>query len=308
MTTPQSAILPLASRHALFVLLRRRLGRRGDAALHRLLAGIPARLDSAAAESPTSQTLGCVGIGSEAWHDLVGAARPRLLRPFPRIPGAIHPAPITEADLILHLRGERYDLLFELGERLVADLAEWFDTVETVPCFRYRDLRDLTGFVDGSENPEGEARGTVALVGADDAEWAGGSYLHVQRYVHRMKDWHKLPVKQQEAVVGRSKEANEEMPDDDKPRTAHISRVVIEEHGKELEILRHSLPYGTPGGEMGLMFASYCATPVHFEKMLARMIAPTHDGRVDHLLNYTRAVSGAAFFVPSREVLQGLAG
>ncbi|WP_148713726.1 Dyp-type peroxidase [Chitinolyticbacter meiyuanensis] len=308
MTTPQGGILPLASRQAQFVLLRRRLGRRGDDNLRRLLAGIPARIDALATENPGSLIVGCVGIGADAWHELVGSAQPKLLRPFPRIPGAIHPAPITDADLILHLRGERYDLLFELSEKLVVELAEWFDPVETVPCFRYRDLRDLTGFVDGSENPEGDERAAVALVGAEDADWAGGSYLHVQRYVHRMKEWNKLPVKQQEAVVGRTKEGDEELPDEDKPRTAHISRVVIEEKGQELEVLRHSLPYGTPGGEMGLMFASYCATPLNFEKMLARMIAPTHDGRVDHLLTYTRAVSGAAFFVPSREVLQGLAG
>ncbi|WP_169307243.1 Dyp-type peroxidase [Chitiniphilus eburneus] len=307
MPIPQSGILPAASAHGLFVMLRRRLGRRIDDALRSMLAAIPDRIDNVALEAPETLTLGVVGIGANTWADLFGEARPQWLRGFPRISGAIHPAPSTDVDLLLHLRGERCDLLYELGERLVVDLAEWFDPVETTACFRYREGRDLTGFVEGTENPVGDERATVALVGEEDAAWAGGSYVHIQRYVHRMNEWQKLPVKQQEAVIGRTKESDEELSDDDKPLTAHVRRVEIEQDGEELEILRQSMPYGTPGGEKGLLFASYCKTPVNFEKMLARMVSPTADGRVDHLLNYTRAVSGAAFFVPSREALASLA-
>ncbi|UXY15054.1 Dyp-type peroxidase [Chitiniphilus purpureus] len=307
MPTPQSGILPAASGHALFVMLRRRLGRRADATLRTLLAGVPARIDTLAGEATESLTLGALGIGAEAWPDLFGPDAPKELRSFPRIPGAIHPAPATDADLLLHLRGERCDLLFELGERLVAELGEWYDPVETCACFRYRDGRDLTGFAEGTENPVGQARAEAALVGDEDPAWAGGSYVHVQRYVHRMNEWQKLPVKQQEAVIGRTKEADQALNDEDKPLTAHVRRVEIGQGTQKLALLRHSMPYGLPGGEKGLMFASYCRTPRHFEKMLTRMVAPTADGRVDHMLNYTRAVSGAAFFVPSREVLTALA-
>ncbi|WP_027468448.1 Dyp-type peroxidase [Deefgea rivuli] len=307
MFTPQSGILPAASSNGLFLLFRRRLGRRADAELKAFFATLPSKADELAAAHPEAQFCVVLGFGAEVWPEFYLGEKPELLRSFPRIPGAIHPAPSTSADVVLHLRAERYDLLHEFATMVVQASSHCLDVIETTHGFRYRDCRDLTGFVDGTENPQDEARAQVALVGSEDAAWAGGSYLHIQRYVHRMETWNKLPVKQQEAVIGRTKESNEELADDDKPLTAHISRVVIEENGEELEILRHSLPYGTPGGDQGLYFASYCKTPANFEKMLAKMIAPTSDGRVDHLLNFSRAVSGAAFFAPSREALARLA-
>ncbi|QZA77626.1 Dyp-type peroxidase [Deefgea tanakiae] len=307
MSTPQSGILPAASSHGLFLLFRRRLGRRADAELKAFFAKLPHKADELATANPDAKFYAVVGFGAEVWPEFYAGEKPTLLRSFPRIPGAIHPAPATSADVILHLRAERYDLLHEFADQIVQASSHCLDVIETTHGFRYRDCRDLTGFVDGTENPEDEDRAKVALVGNEDATWAGGSYLHVQRYVHRMEIWNKLPVKQQEAVIGRTKESNEELSDEDKPLTAHISRVVIEENEQELEILRQSLPYGTPGGDQGLYFTSYCKTPVNFEKMLAKMISPTSDGRVDHLLNFSRAVSGAAFFVPSREALARLA-
>ncbi|MBM3117645.1 Dyp-type peroxidase [Jeongeupia naejangsanensis] len=294
MTTPQSGILPLASSHAYFVLLRRRLGRRIDAKSRECLANLQARLAA-------QDCLGVVAFGADAFGDVFDGPRPAELRAFPRIPGAVHAAPASDADVLIHLRGEHQDRLFDLADACVDALSGWLEPVENVAAFRRAEGRDLTGFVDGTENPDADERPTVALVA--DGDWAGGSYIHTQRYVHRLDTWQKLPVKQQEAVMGRTKADDEELDDEEKPATAHISRVVIEENGEELAILRHSLPYGTPGGERGLYFASYCHTPVIFEKMLARMISPTSDGRVDHLLNYTRAVSGGAFFAPSREKL-----
>lgn len=307
MSTPQSGILPVASSNGLFLMFRRRLGRRADAELKAFFATLPAQADQLAAENPDAHFYAVLGFGAEVWPEFYPGEKPALLRSFPRISGAIHPAPVTSADVFLHLRAERYDLLHEFADRVVQASSHCLDVIETTHGFRYRDSRDLTGFVDGTENPVGDERADVALVGDEDAAWAGGSYLHVQRYVHRMETWHKLPVKQQEAVIGRTKESNEELSDEDKPLTAHISRVVIEEDEQELAILRQSLPYGTPGGDQGLYFVSYCKTPVNFEKMLAKMISPTSDGRVDHLLNFSRAVSGAAFFAPSREALARLA-
>ncbi|BCL76730.1 deferrochelatase/peroxidase YfeX [Jeongeupia sp. HS-3] len=298
MTTPQSGILPLASSHAVFILLRRRLGRRIDAKSRECLAMLQTRLAA-------QDCLGVVAIGAETFGDVFEGTRPSELRAFPRIPGAVHAAPVSDADVLLHLRGEHLDRLFDLADACVHALADWLEPVENIAGFRRSQGRDMTGFIDGTENPDSDERPAVALVA--EGEWAGGSYIHTQRYVHRLESWRKLPVKQQEAVIGRTKETDEELDDDDKPATAHISRVVIEEDGEELAMLRHSLPYGTPGGERGLYFASYCHTPQVFEKMLARMISPTSDGRVDHLLNYSRAVSGGAFFAPSIEKLATLA-
>ncbi|MBB5191885.1 putative iron-dependent peroxidase [Silvimonas terrae] len=307
MPTPQRGILPVASSHAIFLTLRRRLGRRGDPALRTLLGHVPERIETLAAGNKDAAISAVLAIGSDCWQEIFETGRPAALRPFPRIAGAIHPAPATDGDLLLHIRGERYDLIFEFADHLAVQLGDWFEVVESISGFRYRDKRDLTGFVDGTENPEGDDnRIAAAVVGEEDAEWAGGSYLHVQRYVHRLEQWTKLPVKQQEAIMGRTKAHNEEMDDEHKPRTSHIARVVIEENGEELEMLRHSLPYGTPAGDRGLLFASYGRTPDVFEKMLTRMVAPTFDGRVDHMLNYTRAVTGTAYFAPSREKLVGL--
>ncbi|SMC29744.1 putative iron-dependent peroxidase [Andreprevotia lacus DSM 23236] len=298
--TPQSGILPDASSHALFVALRRRIGRRADATSRRCLAALPQQLSEA---NLRGTTLGTIAIGSDAWGELFDT-RPPELRAFPRVSGAIHPAPASEIDVLLHLRGEHYDLLHEVAAQCVAQLADWLEVTDSTAGFRYHGGRDLTGFVDGTENPSGDEKAEVALLA--DGEWAGGSYLHIQRYVHRLGQWQKLPTKQQEAVIGRSKVEDEELPDEDRPLTSHISRVVIEEKGEELAMLRRSMPYGLPGGEQGLYFVSYCRTPSVFEKMLTRMVAPTSDGRVDHMLNYTRAVTGASLFAPSVEKLRSL--
>ncbi|MBS1154388.1 MAG: hypothetical protein H6R07_312 [Proteobacteria bacterium] len=306
MATPQSGILPDANQNTLFLLFRRRIGRRASHKLKTLLAHLPERAAHLASEDPAAHFSAVVAFGPTIWNEL-WEERPHLLHPFPRIAGAVHQAPSTDTDMLLHLRSERYDFLHEFADKLVKELSEWLDLLEVVHGFRYQDGRDLTGFVDGTGNPEGDERAEVALVGEEDPDWAGGSYVHVQRFVHRMDEWNKLPVKQQEAIIGRSKHANIEMDKDDRPLTSHMHRVNIENgSGKELKLLRHSMPYGIPGGERGLYFCSYCRDPAIFEKMLSRMVAPIHDGRVDHLLNFTRAVSGAAFFAPSVEKLQSL--
>lgn len=307
MSTPQGGILPQANQNALFLLFRRRIGRRASLKLKTWLAGLPERAAHLVQDDPDAQFSVVIAFGPTIWDELWDT-RPANLRSFPRIPGAVHQAPSTEADVLLHIRAERYDLLHDFADRLVLEFGEWLDLLEVVHGFRYKDGRDLTGFVDGSGNPVMDERAEVALVGKEDPGWAGGSYVHVQRYVHRMEEWNKLPVKQQEAVVGRTKVTNIEMEKDDRPLTSHMHRVNIEQDGKELQLLRHSMPYGIPGGERGLYYCAYCRTPANFEKMLSRMVAPTHDGRVDHLLNFSRAVSGAAFFAPSVEKLKKLAG
>lgn len=305
MPIPQSGVLPEAKSNALFVLFRRRIGRQANGELKKLLSKLPKRIAKLAASDAEAHSCAVIAFGSEIWGEL-WPDRPKGLRPFPQIAGAVHAVPVTEADIFLHLRGERYDLLNEFADHLIADLSHWFDLLEAVHGFQYHGGRDLTGFVDGTANPEGKERAEVALVGDEDTPWAGGSYVHVQRYIHRLEAWGKLPVKQQEAIIGRTKQDNIEFPEDERPLTSHLHRVNIEEKGLELELLRHSMPYGSPGGERGLLFCAYCRSPDNFEKMLTRMVSPNQDGRIDHLLNFTRAVTGAAFFAPSEEKLQAL--
>jgi putative iron-dependent peroxidase len=179
-------------------------------------------------------------------------------------------------------------------------LADSVELVEQVQAFRFLDGRDLTGFVDGTENPQGMHRRKVALVQeCDDELFASGSYLHIQRYKHNLTLWRSLKDEEQEDVFGRTKLDNVEYESEDKPLTAHTKRTNLkDDNGKTIEILRQSMPYGDVK-QQGLFFVSYCHSPKPFEMMLKSMIHGDGHGNVDHLLKYTQAEIGAAFFAPS---------
>jgi porphyrinogen peroxidase len=177
--------------------------------------------------------------------------------------------------------------------------------MEEVHGFRYLDTRDLTGFIDGTENPKGKERAMAALIGKEDPAFAGGSYAFTQRYVHDLKKWASIPLPEREGAIGRRKKDSKELSAKVKPPTAHISRVVIEENGEELQIVRHSFPYGAVT-QAGLFFIAYTKDLAVPEKMLSRMFGTSGDGLHDHLMDFTRAVSGATFFAPSLKVLKSL--
>jgi putative iron-dependent peroxidase len=209
-------------------------------------------------------------------------------------------APNTPFDLFVQLRADRVDVLHHTGQRVMALLAGLVELAEEVRGFRNLDCRDLTGFVDGTENPQDEHRAEVALL--EGGEFAGGSYVHVQRWVHAMSDWEKLALKEQEDIIGRTKADNIEYESADKPLTSHIKRVNLKTpKGESMEILRQSMPWGTMR-EQGLYFISCCRTPQHFNAMLASMYKG-EGSHFDHLLRFTRAVTGAAFFAPSIDFL-----
>ena len=208
--------------------------------------------------------------------------------------------------MLLHLLSKRHDLNFELAMRIRIQLGDMVEVMDEVHGFQYLDSRDLTGFIDGTENPSGAKDHTnVALIGDEDRTFAGGSYVFTQRYVHNLKKWATIPTTEQEKTIGRKKKDSKELSANAKPPTAHISRVVMEEHGEELEIVRHGFPYGTVS-EAGLFFIAYSKTLDIPEKMLSRMMGTSGDDLHDHLMEYTQAVSGATFFAPSLEVLKTL--
>lgn len=305
MTIPQSGVLPEGNRHALFITLRTGSEPDHPARVRTGCAALPGLTDEIARLDPQARLSSVVAVGAEAWGHLFPGRGSGRLRPFrAREEGPRH-APATPADLLLHVRSERPDLNYLVAHRLMGLLGEAVTLVEEVAGFRFLDSRDLTGFVDGTENPQGEERAEVALVGEEEPGLAGGSYIHMQRYVHRLSDWEGLPVDEQEAVIGRTKADDIELDDGVRPPTAHISRVVIEDQGEELEILRHSMPYGGVR-EAGLVFVAYARTPDPFDRMLDRMIYADQSGSYDHLMDYTRAVTGCAFFAPSRGFLEGL--
>jgi putative iron-dependent peroxidase len=245
-------------------------------------------------------------IGSSYWDLLSPSTQPAQLCPFPAMENAGSVAPSTPADLLFHIRSERQDLNFELAQKLMGMLGGAVQLVEEVNCFRYLDSRDMTGFVDGTENPQGIDRIEVALVGEEDTDFSGGSYIHLQRYVHDLAYWNNQPLKTQEDALGRTKADNVEYASADKPLGAHTRRTSLkDDEGRSIEILRHSMPYGDTK-ECGLLFASYCRTPENFTVMLKSMIEGDGEGHTDHLLKYTRAVTGQAFFAPSISFLSSL--
>jgi len=253
--------------------------------------------------------LSCVvGIGAGLWDRLSPGRRPADLRPFAEIRGPVHTAPSTPGDLLCHIRAEREDMTFELERQLLDRLGSAARVIDETVGFRYFDARDLLGFVDGTANPAGSEIPEAALIGGDD-EFAGGSYVVVQKYLHDMAGWARLSIETQEAIIGRTKLDNIELDDDDAPRKSHKTLATIEtEDGQELAILRDNMPFGRPGaGEFGTYFIGYTGRLSVIEQMLERMFVGVPEGAYDRLLDFSTAVTGTTFFVPPADLLEALA-
>ncbi|CZF83127.1 Dyp-type peroxidase [Grimontia marina] len=209
-------------------------------------------------------------------------------------------APATKCDIFLHAHSTRHDLNFFLLRKFLSPIASEVEVVDETYGYRYLDSRDMTEFIDGTENPEGEeARRDVAIIA--DGECAGGSVVMMQRYVHKLAAWEPLTIKQQEKVIGRTKPDSIEL--EDVPPTSHVGRVDIKEDGKGLKMVRHSLPYGSVSGDHGLLFLAYCHTQ-HVHKTMLESMFGERDGKTDMLLRFTTPVTGAYFYAPSMDVLK----
>ena len=251
--------------------------------------------------------LSCVmGVGSNAWDRLFGPPRPAELHGFREIRAEARHAPSTPGDLLFHIRAKRMDLCFELATQLMARLGNAVSPVDEVQGFRYFDERDLLGFVDGTENPRGAAIDAV-LIGEEDAAFAAGSYVIVQKYLHDMGAWNALSTEAQERIIGRSKLSDIELDDSVKPTSAHNALTTIVENGKEIKILRDNMPFGRPAnGEFGTYFIGYSRSPRTIEQMLENMFIGRPPGNYDRLLDFSRAVTGNLFFVPSATFLENV--
>lgn len=250
-----------------------------------------------------------VGFGSDAWDKLFGSPRPAELHPFQEIRSGGRHAVATPGDILFHIRARRMDLCFELAMQIMDSIGDAVSVADEVHGFRYFDDRDVMGFVDGTENPRGEAAREAAVIGGEDPAFTGGSYVIVQKYLHNMKAWNALPVEAQEHIIGRKKLSDIELSDTEKPTSAHSALTVIEENGKELKILRDNMPFGRPGhGEFGTYFIGYCRTPRITELMLQNMFVGRPPGNYDRLLDFSRPVTGGLFFVPSATFLDNVSG
>ncbi|HEX3501008.1 MAG TPA: Dyp-type peroxidase, partial [Stellaceae bacterium] len=191
---------------------------------------------------------------------------------------------------------------------IMARLGDAVSPVDEVHGFRYFDDRDLIGFVDGTENPRGQAAADAVVIGDEDPDFAGGSYVIVQKYLHDLGAWNALSTEAQERIIGRTKLSDIELDDSVKPTSAHSALTTIVENGKEIKILRDNMPFGQASqGEFGTYFIGYSRSPRTIEQMLDNMFVGRPPGNYDRLLDFSRAVTGNIFFVPTADFLEAAA-
>jgi putative iron-dependent peroxidase len=249
-----------------------------------------------------------VAFRADAWAEVapVGAAPPPSPG-FREIEGADgRHAPATPHDAWLWVSGSTQDVTWDHARAAAGVVDDVALLAAEQPGFTYHQGRDETGFVDGTANPPVRQAADVALVPAGELG-EGGSHVLAMRWVHDLDAFHRLPVKEQERVIGRTKTGSVELSDAEKPPDAHIARVEVEVNGEELEIFRRSVPYGTVR-EYGLYFVAFSADPGRFDVMLARMFGTSGDGVHDRLTDFSHPVSGATYFAPSLSALNEVAG
>ncbi|TPK72890.1 Dyp-type peroxidase [Mesorhizobium sp. B2-4-17] len=291
------------TRAAIFLVVTINPGSASEETVRGLCADLSSLLRGVGFRNLNGQLSCVMGFGSDAWDRLFGAPRPKDLHPFREIRG-VHTAVSTPGDILFHIRAASMDLCFELATHIMSRLAGAVSTVDEVHGFKFFDDRDLIGFVDGTENPVGQAADAATLVGDEDAAFGGGGYVIVQKYLHDVERWNKVPVEEQENIIGRHKLSDIEQLDTVKRPYAHNVLTSIEENGEQLQIVRDNMPFGEVGkGEFGTYFIGYARSPHRIEKMLENMFIGNPPGTYDHLLDFSRAVTGSLFFVPTETFL-----
>jgi len=299
---PQAVLTPITEA-AIFLTLTIDPG--GEASVRDTLSAVSGLRRSVGFRIPEGELTCVVGIGAAAWDHLFGRPRPAGLHPFRELNGPRHHAPSTAGDLFFHIRAHRLDLCFELAQHVTERLRGSARVVDEVHGFRSFDERDVLGFVDGTENPEGPAAAANVLIGSEDPEFAGGSYVVVQKYVHDLDGWSALTIEEQERAFGRTKLDDVEFPDDRKAADSHIAlNTIVDENGEERQIMRFNMPFGRVGaGEFGTYFVGYVRTPEVIEQMLENMFIGRPPGNVDRILDFSTAITGSLFFVPAVDFL-----
>jgi len=300
---PQPVVSPLTAA-AVFLVLTIAPG--GEDVVRDLVPDLSGLGRSVGFRIPEADLQVVTAIGSDAWDRLFDGPRPRELHPFRELTGPRHHAPATPGDLLFHIRASRMDLCFEFAAQVMKRLAGAVEVADEVQGFRYFDERDLIGFVDGTESPGGAAGISAAIVTADDdPDFAGGSYVIVQKYLHDMASWNSISIEEQERVIGRSKLDDIEMPDEIKPANSHVAlNTITAPDGEQRQIIRANMPFGSPGrGDFGTYYIGYAATPSVTEEMLTNMFIGNPPGNTDRILDFSTAITGSLFFAPCADFL-----
>jgi len=212
--------------------------------------------------------------------------------------------PATQHDLWVWVAGHAYHTVFDVTKEAVTALAPVAHLVSEVVGWTYKESRDLTGFIDGTENPPLSQAPEVVLL-PEGSVGAGGSVVLIQKWIHNAPAFDSLPIEEQEKVIGRTKAASTELDEEVRGAQSHVSRTVIEVNGVEQHIFRRNTPFGT-ATDHGTMFIGFSCEQSRLARMLDRM-AGAEDGIRDALTRYTTALSGAYYFVPSVEALRNFA-
>ena len=301
---PQPVLAPL-TQSAIFLVLTIEPDRDSYAAVRSFCGGLAGLIRAVEFRDIEAQLSCIAAFGSDAWDKLFGHPRPAELHPFREVRAGGRHAVSTPGDILFHIRSQRMDMCFELATQIMEALGDAVSCADEVQGFRYFEDRDLLGFVDGTENPRGAVAQAAVLIEEEDAAFAGGSYVIVQKYLHDLKGWNALSTEAQEHIIGRKKLSDIELSDGVKPTSAHSALTVIVENGKELKILRDNMPFGQPSrGEFGTYFIGYSRTPRVTEQMIENMFVGRPPGNYDRLLDFSQAVTGGLFFAPSADFLE----
>jgi putative iron-dependent peroxidase len=307
MAQQQSGILAGPGRSALFLTLAVGPGADDAARVRDVCASIPTLVRSVGHRDDTAALSCIVAIGADAWERLApGRARPAQLHRFRELADGPRQAPSTPGDLLLHIRAERQDFVYELARVISIKLGAAATVADETSGFAYMDSRDLIGFVDGTENPSADERTQFVIVGDEDPEHAGGSYVTTQRYVTDFARWNACSTEDQEGAIGRTKADDIELDDATCPPSAHKARTTITRDGAEQKILRQNRAWGTTS-ESGTYFIAYARDLSVTEEMLERMFVADAEGVYDRLVDFSTPVTGTNFFAPSLDVLEARA-
>ncbi|MDR2142168.1 MAG: Dyp-type peroxidase [Deltaproteobacteria bacterium] len=296
--------------NAIFIIFGLKNPKKARGPVKDLCGKLPALTRSLKNRFPELGISAVMGFGAEAYEGLFPKrAKPKELEVFQEIKGKKHVAVSTPGDLFFHLRAGRLDVIVELATQISSALSQVAHPIDETHGFRYLDSRAIIGFVDGTENPERDEALTAAAIGEEDPEFAGGSYAMTQKYLHDLTAWSKLPVEEQEKVIGRHKYDDQELSDEEKPTNAHnVVTNISSEDGRELKIVRANIAFANPAkGEHGTYFIGYAGSFSTTKKMLENMFIGDPPGNSDRLLEYSRAISGTLFFIPSWDLLATLA-
>jgi putative iron-dependent peroxidase len=243
-----------------------------------------------------------VGFRPELWQQAAPDDAPKEVVGFNKDLGGIEGfvMPATQHDAVLWISGSAYDVVFEVARKAIAALEDLASVADETSSWPYRHDRDLTGFIDGTENPSLIDAPGEALIG-EGQPGAGGTVLLLQKWPHNAAKWESLSVDAQERVIGRKKLDSVEC--ENKSPDSHVASTDQDRFGK---IFRRNMPYGTVTNH-GTMFVGFSADQQRLAKMLESMAGLTTGVR-DALTRYTKPLSGAYYFVPSTESLRRLSG